>query len=670
MFKRLKKDRNTILLLFFIETLVAAGLIAALFFLQDIPFFDNYSLHLVTAYLLIVFMSNLFIINALLRRVEKYLNRTDITIASIFGNEVSPVFEFGNIVIFVYNEADEVIWLSQTTLLKKEDSLGQKIYDLIPDFDELTLLEETNEIFTSLNGKTFKLEINTGLKVVYLQDVSAEAIQNEKVEKERPFIGHIVIDNYRDLIVSYGEAEFVTYATQVKTAIMDYAQKYNLFLRSYGTDSYLVIGEESNYEQMKNDNFSLLEDVRKISQENDNPLTVSIGIGKGNTTSILRTSELSYAALNMALSRGGDQVAVYQFGSALQTFGAKNEVKQTRSHVRGRVLATSLYNLITATKYVLIMGHQKADFDALGSALGIYAICKSLKVKANIVLDESNLEFQARNAFRQEFKPSEITDMIITPTRALQLATDQTLVIVVDTQVPNKVEQPKLLEKCKDICVIDHHRKGESFISNPTFQYLEPQSSSASELVTELIYFQPNKMTINEKIANFLLAGIALDTKFFKSATSSKTFEMSMVLKNYQASVDTVSYYFKEEYETMILISGIVSTAKTLSPGIYIANGDNNDIITNAVISKVADEILASKDVQAVFVVGRTKADEVSISARSTTKFNVQLVIESLGGGGHFTSAGAQKKGLSVEKVCELVAEKVKIFVRDTGGIQ
>ena len=446
---------------------------------------------------------------------------------------------------------------------------------------------------------------------------------------------------------------------------MNYANKYNLFLRSYGNDSYLIIGEESNYEAMKNDGFSLLDEVRKIAQENDNPLTVSIGIGKGNTTSILRTSELSYAALNMALSRGGDQVAVYVFGNALETYCAKNEVKLTRSHVRGRVLATSLFNLITATKYVLIMGHQKADFDAIGSALGIYAICKSLKVKANIVLDENTLEFQARNAFRQVFKPNEINDMIVTPAKAMQLATDDTLVVVVDTQVPYKVEQPKLLERCKDICVIDHHRKGESFIVNPIFQYLEPQSSSASELVTELIYFQQNKMTISENIANFLLAGISLDTKFFKTATSSKTFEMSMVLKNFQASMDVVSDFFKEEYEAMKSISGIVNTAKSLAPGIYIAKGEENDIITSAIISKAADEILSSKDVKGVFVVGRTKADEVSISARSGTDFNVQLILESLGGGGHFTSAGAQKKGLSIDKVCELVSDKVKIFLRD-----
>lgn len=669
MFKKLKKERGKILLMFLLEALIVVGALIAIISLYHIEFVEKYSLYILLLYLILANFFNIFAITKLLSKTEKYLNRTDITISSIFGNEVSPVFEFGDLVILVYNENDEIIWVSQTTLLKKDDILGQKVYDLISDFDVLTTQEKVKSNYTEIGGKTFEIEINTGLKVVYLKDVSTKVMQDIKVEQERPFIGNIVIDNYQDIIISLGEADFVAYVTEIKEEVMAWAKRYNLFIRSYGNDSFLIVGEEKNYQAILKDNFSIIEELRIAAQKNDNPLTISIGIGKGNTTSILRTSELSYMALNMALSRGGDQVVVNTFGKQLQYYGAKNEVKQTRSHVRGRVLAKSLASLIRANKSVIIMGHKNMDFDALGASLGVWALCKSLRTKAYVVYEDDLVEFQTKRAFRQVFDTAQINEMTVTPLKALQMVTDQTLVVVVDTHRPDSTMQPKILDKCKEVCVIDHHRKGAHFINNPIFQYHEPQSSSASELVTELIFYQTSKVNVSEQVANFLLSGICLDTKFFKSGVSGKTFEMAMNLKNYQASVEAVNEYFKEEYEEMKLISGIVNSAKVLSPGIFMATSDEEDIITRTALSKAADEILSTKGVQAVFVVGRTNNSEVSISARSLTDFNVQLIMEKMGGGGHFSKAAAQKNSSSIADVASELEETVKVFLRDGGRV-
>ena len=669
MFKKLKKERGKILLLFLLESFIVVGSLIAIISLYHIEFVEKYSLFILLLFLIIANFFNIFAITKLLSKTEKYLNRTDITISSIFGNEVSPVFEFGDLVILVYNENDEIIWVSQTTLLKKDDILGQKVYDLISDFDVLTTQEKVKSNYTEIGGKTFEIEINTGLKVVYLKDVSTKVMQDIKVEQERPFIGNIVIDNYQDIIISLGEADFVAYVTEIKEEVMAWAKKYNLFIRSYGNDSFLIVGEEKNYQAILKDNFSIIEELRIAAQKNDNPLTISIGIGKGNTTSILRTSELSYMALNMALSRGGDQVVVNTFGKQQQYYGAKNEVKQTRSHVRGRVLAKSLASLIRANKSVIIMGHKNMDFDALGASLGVWALCKSLRTKAYVVYEDDLVEFQTKRAFRQVFDTAQINEMTVTPLKALQMVTDQTLVVVVDTHRPDSTMQPKILDKCKEVCVIDHHRKGAHFINNPIFQYHEPQSSSASELVTELIFYQTTKVNVSEQVANFLLSGICLDTKFFKSGVSGKTFEMAMNLKNYQASVEAVNEYFKEEYEEMKLISGIVNSAKVLSPGIFMATSDEEDIITRTALSKAAEEILSTKGVQAVFVVGRTNNSEVSISARSLTDFNVQIIMERLGGGGHFSKAAAQRNSTSIAEVAGELEETVKIFLRDGGRV-
>ena len=280
MFKRLKKDRGKILLIFLLEALIVVGALAAIISLYHIEFVEKYSLFILLSFLIVAHFFNVFSITKLLSKTEKYLNRTDITIASIFGNEVSPVFEFGDLVILVYNENDEIIWVSQTTLLKKDDILGQKVYDLISDFDILTTQEKVKSNYTEIGGKTFEIEINTGLKVVYLKDVSTKVMQDIKVEQERPFIGNIVIDNYQDIIISLGEADFVAYVTEIKEEVMAWAKKYNLFIRSYGNDSFLIVGEEKNYQAILKDNFSILEELRLAASKNDNPLTISIGIGK------------------------------------------------------------------------------------------------------------------------------------------------------------------------------------------------------------------------------------------------------------------------------------------------------------------------------------------------------------------------------------------------------
>lgn len=665
MYKKLKRERLLFLIIFTMEMLVALTLLIVIFFAQNIEFLNKYGLHILITYALTINIVDVFLVLRLIKRTESYLNRSDITITSIFGNEVSPVFNFGDIVIFVYNEFDEIIWISESPLVKQDDILGRKVYNIIPDFDELVATENSKEVTTEIGGKIFKIQINTGLKVVYLKDVSTAVIQNKKVEDDRPFIGHVVIDNYQDIIVSYSESDFVAFSTAVREAIMDWAKEYNLFIRSYGTDSFLIMGEEKCYKKMLEDDFSIMKTVRNLSKKDDNPLTISIGIGKGNTTSFLRTSELSYIALNMALSRGGDQIVVNEFGKTFQYYGAKNEIKQTRSHVRGRVLAASLANLIKEHKDVIIMGHKNMDFDALGASLGIYAICKSLKAKAHFVYEDGLVEYQTRRAFRSVFSTQNINEMSVTPAKALTITSEDTLAIVVDTHRPDSTMQPKVLEKCKNVCVIDHHRKGDVFIVDPIFQYHEPQSSSASELVTELIYYQSTKVAVSEQIANFLLSGICLDTKFFKSSTSGKTFEMAMILKNYQASVEYVSEFFKEEIEELKLTSAIISKMKSISPGIFVATNDDSDIVTRTSLSKVAEEILETKDVKAVFVIGRTNNDEISVSARSLTDFNVQIIMENMNGGGHFSKAATQIKNATVSDVSGMVEEKVKIYLRD-----
>lgn len=663
MFKKLKKTRNKMIFLFLSEVILGIALIIVYLFAKSITVIKNYSLHILCVYLLVVMVVNIIFATNFNRTVEKFLIRSDINIASIFGSEVSSIFEFGNLALFVYNEDDEIIWTNQTTLFKRAEVIGKSIYSFLPDLDKYSG-DNKEEIVTVINGKKFLVSLNKGLKVVYLKNITKEDMEKQYIEENSLFMGHIIIDNYQDIFTSYKEADFLTYLTRVKDTIIKWTKDNHLFVRSYGNDSFLILGEEKHYLKIKEHKFDLLNEIRKLMKEEDNPLTISIGIGKGRA-SILRISELSYMALNMALSRGGDQVVVNTFGYPLEYFGAKNEIKQSRSHVRGRVLATSICNLIKEAKDVYIMGHKDADFDAIGACLGVYAICESLNTKALIVYEDGLTDYQAKRAFRN-LPSQEINKMIVSPTRALALAHENSLVIVVDTHRPQSTMQPLLLEKCKDVCVIDHHRRSDVFINNPIFIYHEPQSSSTCELITELLYYQTNKVNLSADIANFMLAGICLDTRFYKSNTSSKTFEMSMVLKMNNASVDVVNDFFKEEYEEKMLLNSIVGSCVSPYTGIIIAKSSEKDIITKTALAKAAEEILNTKSIFAVFVVGRTSEKQVSISARSLTNFNVQIIMEAMNGGGHFTSAATQiNTNESIDKIIEQLEETLTIYIRD-----
>lgn len=661
MLKKISRQKIKIALMFLFDLLIGCGLAAFIFF-HGIT--QNHDIYILCGYFMLMSVHSFINILSFNKKVESFLMRTDINVSSIFGNEMSSIFEFGNVAMLVYNEDDEIIWTTSTSMYKKSSVVGKNIYSLIPNMDSILEENLNADITTTIDGKKFLVNINKGLHVIYLKDITNEYMQRTLIDESAPFIGYVMIDNYQDTITLYNETDFMAHVTNVKNKIMEWALKHHLFIRSCNVDTFIIMGEEKEYRKIKDENFNLLDDIRTLMEKEENALTVSIGIGKGQT-SILRLSELSYHALNTALSRGGNQVIVNTFGKATEYFGAKSEVKQGRSHVRGRVLATAIANLIKDSSNVLIMGHKDMDFDAVGASLGMYSLAKALGKPAFIVYEDDLIEHQAKRAFKQTFTQGEISKMTVSPAKSLNMVNENTLIIVVDTHRPFSTMQPKLLDMSKNICMIDHHRKSDSYIQNPIFTYHEPQSSSASELVTEIWFYQEEQHKLPTEIANFMLAGICLDTKFFTSNTSSKTFEMSMILKTYNASVEDVSEFFKEEYEEKMLLNSIISNSDPVHTGIIVASVNEEYIVTKPVLAKAAEEILNTKGVQGAFVVGRTADKQVGISARSSTTFNVQIIMEKMGGGGHFSAAATQIDNANIYSVMEELKDIIDIYIRD-----
>lgn len=392
---------------------------------------------------------------------------------------------------------------------------------------------------------------------------------------------------------------------------------------------------------MEKDGFSVMDKVREKQDKEDTPLTLSIGFAH-DFPDVGKLYEMTEEAIDTALARGGDQAVVSQYGKELRFFGGKSAAIENTSKVKVRSMVGGLAKLIKDSSSVFIMGHTEMDMDALGSCLGIKAICDWCKKPAKIVYAPKRTEKKARLAFTSAFSKDALDQLTLTPEQAAAQIRETSLVVVVDVSVPRNVMAPKILDLARKVVVIDHHRRGDSFIERPSLSYIEPSASSACELITEMIRYAAANPRIDLKpsYATIMLSGIFMDSQYFKSkSVGMRTFEAAEILKEYGAENTLADEYLKDDYEEFALTNKILGTMKTPSYGVLYCVSDDNDIVERSALAKVANSLLSLRDVHASFVIGRTADKQISISARSDGTISVQLLMEQLGGGGHLTMA-------------------------------
>ena len=404
---------------------------------------------------------------------------------------------------------------------------------------------------------------------------------------------------------------------------------------------------------MLEDRFSIIDKVRNEAIKGEIPLTLSIGLAH-DFPDVIKLNDMANEALDIAMSRGGDQVVVSAYGQEMQFYGGKSEAQEKRNRVKTRVLADSLISLINSSERVLIMGHTNMDMDSFGACLGVKAICTRLKKYSRIVVDLKNVEFKTRSAMISTFGKEELEKLIVNSRYAEDLLSGNTLLIILDVHIPNMVMAPKLLERAAKIVVIDHHRRAEEYIDSPVFNHIDPAASSTCELIAEFIRFS----SINPKIelpstyATIMLSGIFLDSAYFKSRNAGiRTFEAATILKEFGADNSLADDFLKDDYEEHKEVTEIIANLETPSYGVVIAMGDSERLYDHATIAKAANTCLTFKGVHAAFVVGKVSPRETRISARSDGSINVSLLVEKLGGGGHFTSAAAMINSVDFKEI-------------------
>lgn len=447
---------------------------------------------------------------------------------------------------------------------------------------------------------------------------------------------HIQIDNYEDLLRSIRKEEHYAIMAEVEKIIAKNAVNLHGFYQQYAKDKFLMVFERRYLASLMQSKFDLLGEVKKIPTEGNVKPTLSIGVGVGK--SFDESGENAASALDLALGRGGDQ-AVIKEKTEYRFYGGGQQAAQKRVRVRSRMFSTALRNLMEQCENILIMGHTVPDLDSIGSAMGLVACARHLNKKVYVILDKVNAAIDALIA---EIKADpDYKNLLITPDEAEKLMDPMTMLMVVDTQIASYTLAPGLLKKAQTLVVIDHHLRGTSHIETATLFYHEPYASSTAELVTEIVQYFSDRISLKPIDAEALLAGITIDTKGFSFKTGVRTFEAASYLRKVGADTTSIRHLFQDDLKTFNARARIVQDAQMEAPGIAVSVAQKDAPNPEILAAQAADALIGIRGIHASFVLCES-GNQVVISGRSLGQVNVQRVLEKLGGGGHSTIAGAQ----------------------------
>ena len=549
---------------------------------------------------------------------------------------------------------EDILWSSESFLQLTEQREG--IFDahletVFPNISFHWLLEGKTEAPETVvwNHRTYRVfggvshpeGGQSALATTYWMDVTDTEEMRRTLELTRPVVAILMVDNYEDLMKATPEGKRSAVRAMLEEKLSQWSAGSEGMMLKYDRDRYLFVFEEKSFSDFAAKRFDVLDAVREVVAGEGVAATLSIGVGR-DADSFETLFKNASVALEMALSRGGDQ-AVVKDKLNFEFYGGRSKATEKRTKVKSRVMANALAELIDEAKQVYVMGHSYADMDALGAAAGVCAIVRKRGKKCRIVIDTENNA--AHPMLRRLQALPEYQGAFLSGDDAFLRVQPETLLVVVDTNRPGSVESEPLLDACNRVAVIDHHRRGSSYIDKMALNYHEPYASSASELVTELLQYLIEPGDLLKAESEALLAGIVLDTKNFTNRTGGRTFEAATYLRRAGADTADVQRMFQSDLQSMISRYDIIRRAELYHGDIAIAALDQE--CDRVIAAKAADEMLTLQGVRASFVLYR-KDDGIYISARSLGEINVQVLVETLGGGGNSTTAGGQCSGMTV----------------------
>ena len=664
--------------------------------------FSQYNRYLAAAALVVWLALSLFLWERHRERNKKFLEYCENVVGS--GQELMH-YAMTNIpmAIMVVDENGKLQWFNE--LLKDysqkppehdlpineiwEGILTEGILEFTPE-EEINLLKsgkyiaKTKKTFTAEDGETVETEhyfqvfyrqLRTKFpypKLIVLFAIEITVYENLKLEykQSRAAIMYVQIDNFDEITQSLNETEKSALMLSIHEELEKWINDLSGFMQRVADDLFIVVLEQLALEKAIDAKFVVLDKVRQIVSKNGIPVTLSIGVAVADKAPVEQSmTELGKQAqerLNAALARGGDQVAINIEGKP-QYFGGRAKAVEKHNRVRARVTANSIREHMEAADEIFVMGHVREDFDAFGAAVGVAVMAIHIKKPVHLVLSNST---DSIDKILEQFKKdkSDTFKKIFAKVEDINLqGSINPLLIVVDTHIPYLVAAPPLLERISNIIVIDHHRKSDNAIKNPVLFYHEPSSSSASEMVTELLMYFDEKIRLGRLPATALYSGIVVDTKSFVVQTGVRTFDAAAYLRRSGADPVIVRELFMADYETTVALAKTKAQSEYFEGGLVVATMPMLMPNIQAIAGQAADALLTIENVRMSIVLFQMKNDVVGISARSNGNLNVQVIMEQFGGGGHQMVAGAQVKNSNIVDLKNQVTAVARKYISDSG---
>lgn len=595
------------------------------------------------------------------RHIRRYLNG----LVSSLGAADKTALEAMPIPVTTVTADGEIVWYN--TLFRREVLGGEDVYGsaLESVFAGITADRLSRRLFPQVSCKNstyvvYAAKLRKGEQdayVLYCIDNTELTRIAKEYEDSRPVVLSLYIDNSEEITQNLRDSERAQLISRVETLLEDWIAACAGIFRKCGSDRFLALVEHRHLAGMLNSRFDILDKVRSVRTAEGVSVTLSIGVGIGKTFSEAETQ--SRQSLDMALGRGGDQAAI-KTTNGFDFYGGLSKSVEKRTKVRTRVVASALQDMIQTSENVLLMGHRYSDLDCLGSCAALTVACRSLGKSAYTVYDPQTT---LADVLVQHFGKLKKDDVFIDEREALSMMTEGTLLIITDIHQPERLDVPELYRRAKSVVVIDHHRKTVSHIDNASLFYHEPNASSASEMVAELVQYMPDAK-IGRTEAEGLFAGMMLDTRNFVMKAGVRTFEAAAYLRRVGADTVVVKQLFSETMDTYRQKAEIVASAEHYDvTAIACADGGQGPQLRIAA-AQAADELMCVKGIEASFVLF-PDGDGYSISARSYGAVNVQLVMEALGGGGHQTMAGATLRATDDITAVALLKKAIQATLAD-----
>lgn len=589
----------------------------------------------------------------MINETEEYISTLSYRVKKV-GEEALLEMPIG---IILYSDDYAIEWANPyMNRFTEDDSIVGKSLKNLSDKLIPHIKEDEEECWINIDGYQLQTVIKREERLLYLFDRTKQTEIHNLYKNEQTVLSIIFLDNYEEITQGMDDTAKSHINSQVTSILNKWASDYGIYLKRTSQERFIAVMNQEILRTLEKSKFEILDDVRELITDQNVPLTLSFGIGIG-PVSLPDLGELAQSSLDLALGRGGDQVAIKDDSGKVRFYGGKTNPMEKRTRVRARVISHAMKELVQESEQVLIMGHKSPDMDSIGASIGILKIAQANDKKAAIVLDPDDIDTGVQRMIEEIRKDEDLWRYFITPEDAMEMVANDTLLVVVDTHKPKLVMEEKLLSKTEHVVVIDHHRRAEEFIADPTLVYMEPYASSTAELVTELLEYQPKKLKLSMLESTALLAGIIVDTKSFTLRTGSRTFDAASYLRSKGADTVQVQKFMKEDLDVYVRRSYLIQRAEVYRDGVAISTGNKGESYGPVIIAQAADTLLTMSGIFASFVISERSDGRIGISARSLGDINVQVIMERMNGGGHLTNAATQLEDTTIEDAKALLQD-------------